>query len=149
VTVKDQDSYKLLSTHFNVGNGYKISTATLIEALENMYGTLDSSYTINITYSSKYGYPSSTEFTLNMNGERGTHIIYNIINNTEGNVQINITVQDAVTGAIIPDANIQITGDITKNTVSGIITNDTLTAGDHTITVKFPETETIRHPKQQ
>ena len=64
-------------------------------------------------------------------------------------MQINITVQDAVTGAIIPDANIQITGDITKNTVSGIITNDTLTAGDHTITVKFPETETIRHPKQQ
>ncbi|MBQ9025584.1 MAG: DUF745 domain-containing protein, partial [Methanobrevibacter sp.] len=144
VTVKDQDSYKLLSTHYNVGNGNKLSTETLVDALESMYGTLNSSYTINITYSSEYAYPSSTEFILNVNDERNTNIIYNIINNTEGNLQINITVLDGVTNTQIPDANIQITGDITKNTTSGIITDDTLTSGDYTITVQFPKTENYK-----
>ncbi|MBO6111221.1 MAG: hypothetical protein J6P12_10255, partial [Methanobrevibacter sp.] len=86
ITVKDQDSYKLISTYYNVRNGSEISTATLAEALKNIYGTLDSSYTINITYSSEYGYPSSTEFILNVDNERNTDIIYDIINNTEGNL---------------------------------------------------------------
>ena len=140
VTVKDADSYRLLSVFYNVANGYKMSTSALAEALENMYGTLGSSYVINLTYSSEYGYPSSTEFTLNINDEKSTRIIYDVINSTEGNLQINITVVEAVTGALIPGAAIQITGDIIKNTISGIITDDTLTAGDHTITVTFPET---------
>ena len=139
MTVKDQDSYRPLSIYYNVGNGYKISLATLADALENMYGTLDPSYTINLTYFSKYGYPSSTEFTLNINDERSTNIIYNTINNTEGNLQINITVQEAATNTPIPGANIQITGDITKNTTRGIITDDTLTAGEYTITVRLPK----------
>ena len=139
VTVKDQDSYRPLSIYYNVGNGYKISLATLADALENMYSTLDSSYTINMTYFSKYGHPSSTEFTLNINDERSTNIIYNTINNTEGNLQINITVQEAATNTPIPGANIQITGDITKNTTRGIITDDTLTAGEYTITVRLPK----------
>ena len=39
VTVKDQDTYKLLSTYYNVGNGYKISQEALVEALENIWYT--------------------------------------------------------------------------------------------------------------
>jgi len=42
-------------------------------------------------------------------------------------VQINITLQDAIYKTPITDANIQITGDITQNTTTGIITDNTLT----------------------
>jgi len=144
ITVKEDNEYKPISTYYNVADGYKISTNSIIETLENMYNTLDTSYTINITYSSQYTYPSSTEFTININNKKSTNIVYNIINNTEGNLQINITVQETITQTPIQDANIQITGDITSNTTSGIITDDTLTTGEHTITVQFSETENYK-----
>ena len=41
----------------------------------------------------------------------------------------------------IPDADIQITGDININTTSGIITDNTLSPGNHIIIVQYPETE--------
>ena len=68
---------------------------------------------------------------------RTTDIIYNIINNTEGNVQINITVIDAENQEILPDSSIKVTGDITADTTSGILTDTTLTPGDYTINVQY------------
>ena len=141
ITVKDQDEYKLLSAYNNIGNNYQLPTESLIYALKNLYNPLSDSYTINITYSSECTNPSSTEFTLNINKQKNTTIVYNILNNTEGNVQINITVQDAVYKTPIADASIQITGDINTDTTSGILTDNTLTPGDYTINVEYPETE--------
>jgi len=63
-----------------------------------------------------------------------------IINNTEGNVQINITVIDTIYNSPIPDAKIEITGVITENTTSGVLTNNTIPQGDYTINVRFNET---------
>ena len=73
---------------------------------------------------------------------RTTDIIYNIINNTEGNVQINITVIDAENQEILPDSSIKVTGDITADTTSGILTDTTLTPGDYTINVQYLGNET-------
>ncbi|MBE6489149.1 MAG: hypothetical protein E7Z86_10605, partial [Methanosphaera stadtmanae] len=141
ITVKDQDEYKLLSAYNNIGNNYQLPTESLIYALKNLYNPLSDSYTINITYSSECTNPSSTEFTLNINKQKNTTIVYNILNNTEGNVQINITVQDAIDKIPIQDANIKITGDITKNTTTGIIKDNTLTSGEYKITVQYPQTD--------
>jgi len=141
ITVKDQDEYKLLSAYYNIGNNYQLPTELLASTLKNLYNPLSDSYTINLTYSSDYANPSSTEFTLNITKQRNTTITYDILNNTEKNVQINITVQDAVYKTPIADATIQITGDINTDTTSGILTDNTLTPGDYTINVKYPETE--------
>ena len=141
ITVKNDDEYKQLFTYYNIGDGYELPTESLASALENLYNSLSDSYTINIIYSSDCANPSSTEFTLNINKQRNTTIVYDILNNTEGNVQINITVQDAVYKTPIADATIQITGDINTDTTSGILTDNTLTPGDYTINVKYPETE--------
>ena len=140
VTVKDKDEYKKLSSYSNVGNGYQLSTDALVEALQNIYPTLNQSYMINVTYSSEYTIPSSTEFTLNIIQKRNTTITHNILNNTEGNVQINITVLDAIYKTPIPEAHIKISGALTNETNAGIITDNTLTAGQYNITVNFDET---------
>ena len=141
ITVKDQDEYKLLSAYYNIGNNYQLPTESLASTLKNLYNPLSDSYTINVTYNSDYTNPSSTEFTLNITKQRNTTIAYDIINNTEKNVQINITVQDSIYKTPIADATIQITGDINTDTTSGILTDNTLTPGDYTINVKYPETE--------
>ena len=141
ITVKDQDEYKELSSYSNVGNGYQLSTDALVEALENNYPTLNQSYVINVTYSSEYTNPSSTNFTLNIIKKRNTTIGYEIINNTEGNVQINITVLDAIYKTPISDAIIQLTGALTNETTTGIITDNTLTPGKYNITVTYNGTE--------
>jgi len=141
ITVKDHDEYKILSAYYNIGDNYQLQTESLVSALENLYNPLNDSYTINVTYINECTNSSSTEFTLNINRQRNTTIIYDILNNTEGNVQINITVQDTIYQTPITDANIQITGDITQNTTTGIITDNTLTPGEYTINVKYPETE--------
>ena len=141
ITVKNDDEYKQLFTYYNIGDGYELPTESLASALENLYNSLSDSYTINIIYSSDCANPSSTEFTLNINKQRNTTIVYDILNNTEGNVQINITVQDAVYKTPIADATIQITGDINTDTTSGILTDNTLTPGDYTITVQYSETD--------
>jgi len=141
ITIKDQDEYKQLFTYYNIGDGYELPTESLANALKNLYNPLSDSYTINVTYSSDCANPSSTEFTLNINKQRNTTIVYDILNNTEGNVQINITVQDAVYKTPIADATIQITGDINTDTTSGILTDNTLTPGDYTITVQYSETD--------
>ncbi|AWX32008.1 Ig-like domain repeat protein [Methanosphaera sp. BMS] len=72
---------------------------------------------------------------------KSTIITYNIINNTEGNVQINITVQDDVYKTPITDALINITGAINRTATAGVITDTTLTPGDYTINVEFAETD--------
>jgi len=135
--------YKLLAVFDNVNDGYTLSTETIAQLLENYYGNLDSSYVIGLYYVSynQYSNPKLTHITLNINKQRNTTIVYDILNNTEGNVQINITVQDAVYKTPIADATIQITGDINTDTTSGILTDNTLTPGDYTINVKYPETE--------
>ncbi|WP_162685743.1 hypothetical protein [Methanosphaera sp. BMS] len=142
-SIKEDDNYNELLTIYNVADGYEFSTESIIQALKNMYSSLDDSYTINLTYTSNNEYiaPSSTEFTLNIIKQRNTTITYDIINNTEGNVQINITVLDKIYNTPIPDATISITGDITKKTTHGIITDDTLTIGEHTINVEYEENE--------
>ncbi|WP_323737527.1 hypothetical protein PXD04_11475 (plasmid) [Methanosphaera sp. ISO3-F5] len=140
-TIFYQDEYKLLSAYYNIGNNYQLPTESLASTLKNLYNPLSDSYTINVTYSSDCANPSSTEFTLNITKQRNTTIAYDIINNTEKNVQINITVQDSIYKTPIADATIQITGDINTDTTSGILTDNTLTPGDYTINVKYPETE--------
>ena len=75
---------------------------------------------------------------------RNTDIIYNIINNTEGNVQINITVVDKESQEILEDSSIKVTGDITTDTTSGILTDTTLTPGDYTINVQYLGDESHR-----
>ncbi|WP_323736051.1 hypothetical protein PXD04_09210 [Methanosphaera sp. ISO3-F5] len=141
ITIKDQDEYKQLFTYYNIGDGYELPTESLASALKNLYNPLNDSYLINVTYSSDCTNPSSTEFTLNITKQRNTTIVYDIINNTQGNVQINVTVQDAIYKTPIADANIKITGDIKQNTTSGIITDNTLTPGEYQITVQYPETD--------
>ncbi|MBQ6444659.1 MAG: Ig-like domain repeat protein [Methanosphaera sp.] len=141
ISVKDKEEYITLSSYYDVINGYQLSTEALVIALENLYDTLDSNYTINITYSNSHVTPSSTEFTLIIINQRNTTITYEIINNTPGNVEINITVIDLMFNTPIPDADIQITGDININTTSGIITDNTLSPGNHIIIVQYPETE--------
>ena len=135
--------YKLLAVFDNVNDGYTLSTETIAQLLENYYGNLDSSYVIGLYYVSysQYSNPKLTRITLNINKQRNTTIVYDILNNTEGNVQINITVQDAIYKTPINDANIKITGDIKQNTTSGILTDNTLTPGEYKITVQYPETD--------
>ncbi|MDO5826088.1 MAG: hypothetical protein Q4Q22_06890, partial [Methanosphaera sp.] len=142
VYVKGGEYTKVL-TYYNVKDKYKISTEALKNALENIYTDLDSSYTINITYNSNSDIvnPSSTEFTLNIIKQRNTSIIYDILNNTEGNVQINITVIDTVYNTAVPDSQIEVAGNITKTTTSGVLTDNTLTSGDYTINVKYSQTD--------
>ena len=145
ITIKDQDNnYRHISTYYNVADGYKISTNLIKDTIENMYDTLESSYTIRIVYCSEYTNPSSTEFTLNISKQRNTIITYDILNNTKGNVQIKIIVLDQINYTPIPDANIQITGDITQNTTSGVIRDNLLKPGNHTITIQYPETENYK-----
>ncbi|RAP43657.1 MAG: hypothetical protein BZ136_09460 [Methanosphaera sp. rholeuAM74] len=55
-------------------------------------------------------------------------------------MQINITAIDAVNGLSIPNSIIEVTGDITTNTTSGILTDNLLTTGNYKIYVKFNET---------
>ena len=141
ITIKDQDEYKQLFTYYNIGDGYELPTESLASALKNLYNPLSDSYTINVTYNSDCANPSSTEFTLNITKQRNTTIVFDILNNTKGNVQINITVLDSVYQSPIADASIQITGDINTDTTSGILTDNTLTPGDYTINVEYPETE--------
>ena len=128
----DEKNTKLLS-YYNVKDGFQIPVEALIGALKNIYEDLDSKYTINVTYNSNSIYvdTSSTEFTLNIIKQRNTTIIYDILNNTEGNVQINITIIDAVNHSIIEYSDISITGDINKNTTSGVLVDNTLTAEDY------------------
>jgi len=135
--------YKLLAVFDNVNDGYTLSTETIAQLLENYYGNLDSSYVIGLYYVSysQYSNPKLTRITLNINKQRNTTIVYDILNNTEGNVQINITVQDSIYKTSIQDANIKITGDINQNTTCGIITDTTLTPGEYQITVQYPETD--------
>ena len=147
ITVKEDNEYKQLFTYYNIGDGYELPTESLASTLENLYNPLSDSYTINIIYSSDYANPSSTEFTLNIIRQRNTTITYDIINNTEGNVQINITVLDTVYQTPIKDANIKITGDINTDTTTGVLTNTTITPGDYTITVQYPETSDYKESK--
>ena len=84
VAVKDQDEYKKLFIGFNVEDGYNLSSQRLVEELENLYKNLNSSYVINITYSSEFTYPSSTEFTLNINKQRNTTITIDPIQSSVG-----------------------------------------------------------------
>ena len=79
--------------------------------------------------------------TLNIIKQRNTSIVYKIINNTEGNVQINISVVDSVYNTLIEDAQIEVTGDITTTTTSGILIDTTLVPGEYTITIDYPETD--------
>ena len=144
ISVKKGDKYQKLLNYHNVKDGYTFTTETLKEALENLYDNLDQSYIINITYTSNCAAPSSTEFTLNIIQKRNTSIIYDIINNTEGNVQINITLTDTVSKTPINSATIKITGDITQTTTSGIITDTTLSPGSYTINVLYDETESYK-----
>jgi len=142
IRVKDGDKYQELIICNNVKDGYTFSTETLKEALENLYADeLGDSYTINVTYTGEYALPSSTEFMLNIIKQRNTSILYDIINNTEGNVQINITVLDDIYRTPVPDAAIKITGDIQQETTSGVITDTTLCPDDYTITVKYEEND--------
>ena len=140
--VKEGDDYILLSIYPNVKDRKLLSTNTLAVALEDIYDNLDSSYVINLTYTSNFVYvtPSSTEFTFNVIKQRNTSIIYDIINNTEKNVQINITVIDAQNHSQIEEAVIEVTGAITSSMTSGILTDTALTPGNYTIDVKFNET---------
>ncbi|RAP49580.1 MAG: hypothetical protein BZ138_07520, partial [Methanosphaera sp. rholeuAM270] len=143
ITVKDEKGkYVPLSTYSNVVNGSEISTDMIAEALGNIYADLNDSYMINLTYASNnpYVHISSTEFKLNIVKQRNTTIIYDIINNTEGNVQINIIVMDKVNKSPIPDSRIEVTGDITTNTTSGILLDTTLAPGNHKINARFNET---------
>ena len=140
IQIKEDNTYKDLLTYPNVYDGYTLTTDTIIDALKNVYTNLEDTYTINITYNNSYVNPSSTEFTLNITKQRNTTITYDIINNTEGNVQINITVLDAVYNTPINDATINITGDINQNTTTGIITDNTLTTGNHNIKIQYQET---------
>ena len=99
--MKNGSEYIELLNYHNVKGVYNLSTAALAEALENIYDPLESQYTINVTYTEgDYVIPSSTNFTLNIIKQRNTSIIYDIINNTEGNVQINLTVIDAVNHSV-------------------------------------------------
>ena len=126
----------------NLNAKYVVSTETMAQLLKNYYGNLDSTYTIGAEYVSynQYSNPKLTTFTLNINKQRNTTIVYDILN-TEGNVQINITVQDAIYQMPINDASIEITGDINQNTTSGVLTDNTLTPGEYTITVQYQETD--------
>ncbi len=140
ITVNDGDNIIELLNYQNVKDGYKISTDALFDVLQNNFEDLNSSYTLNVSFDSDILHPSSTTFTLNIIEQRNTTIQYDIINNTEGNVQINITVLDQIYNTPITDAQIQITGDITQNTTTGIITDNTLTPGSYTINIKYDET---------
>ena len=142
IQIKEDNTYKELLGYHNVHDGYTLTTDTIIDALKNIYTNLEDTYTINITYNSTNSYvnPSSTEFTLNITKQRNTTITYDILNNTEGNVQINITVLDTVYNTPINDATINITGDINQNTTTGIITDNTLTTGNHNIKIQYQET---------
>ena len=143
-SVKDDDTgYVELLSYHNVKEGYTLTTDTLAQALENNYKNLNKSYVINVTYRSNNPnvITNSTSFTLNITKQRNTSIKYDIINNTEGNVQINLTVTDTVNHSVIKDAEIKVTGDINKITTNGILTDNTLTPGTHTINIKFNENE--------
>ena len=140
VSVKDGDEYTELLTCHNVKDGYTIQTATLAEALANIYDDLDPSYTINVTYYSDYTNPSSTEFALNIIKQRNTSITYDILNNTERNVQINITVTDTAYQSPIANAPIEVTGAINTNTTSGVLKDNKLTPGNYKINVYYDDT---------
>ncbi|RAP45669.1 MAG: hypothetical protein BZ135_05200 [Methanosphaera sp. rholeuAM6] len=140
VSVKDGDEYIELLTCHNVKDGYTIQTATLAEALENIYDNLDSSYTINVTYYSDCANPSSTEFTLNIIKQRNTSIIYDILNNTEKNVKINITVTDTAYQSPIANTPIEVTGAINTNTTSGVLEDNKLSQGNYKINVYYDDT---------
>jgi len=140
VSVKDGSDYIELSTYHNIKEEYNLSTTAIMEALENIYDTLSDSYTINVTYTSDNVNYTSTEFTLNIIKQRNTTITYDIINSTEGKLQINITVLDSIYQTPINDAYIKVTGDINTETTTGILTNTTITPGNYTINVEFPET---------
>ncbi|MBE6494341.1 MAG: hypothetical protein E7Z84_07020, partial [Methanosphaera stadtmanae] len=141
--VKDENGFKILSSYYNIGNSYVLSVDALIDGLKNIYSTLNDSYSINVTYTSNNDYvnPSSTNFTLNIIKQRNTTIVYNILDNTEENVKINITVLDSIYNTPILDAPIQITGDITQNTTAGIIADNTLTPGEYTININYQGTD--------
>ncbi|WP_323737576.1 hypothetical protein PXD04_11060 (plasmid) [Methanosphaera sp. ISO3-F5] len=81
------------------------------------------------------------ENTLTMIQKASTYIKYEIINNSEGNVQINITVMDPTNNMPVEDALIEISGDINRNISNGLMTDTTLTKGKYTIKAEFNETE--------
>ena len=137
VTVKDQGNYKLLSTYYNVGNGYKISAETLVDELENIYGTLDSSYTINITYSSKYTHPSSTEFKISKLKKVNTPISLDV-QTYENNAKITATVNTDATGIV----KFQITGpekySLYVDVINGhAILEDVLKTGNYNVVATY------------
>ena len=105
ITVKDKDGYKKLSQYTNIENGYKLPIESLLKALENIYTTLNQSYSMNITYYSDYVNPSSTNFTLNLI-KRNTTLTYTILNNTAGNVTITGTVKDKINGSNVNEGTI-------------------------------------------
>jgi len=81
------------------------------------------------------------ENTLTIIQKANTYIKYEIVNNTEGNVQINITVMDPTNNMPVEDALIEISGDINRNISNGLMTDTTLTKGKYTINAEFNETE--------
>ena len=95
---------------------------------------------VTATYNDNENYTGNTASKSITVNKKDTKITYNIINNTQTNTQINITVTNTIDNTPITDANIIITGDITKTTTSGIITETTLTPGDYIIQVEFAET---------
>ena len=96
---------------------------------------------VTATYNDNENYTGSTASKSITVNKKDTKISYNIINNTQANTQLNITVTNTIDNTPITDANIIITGDITKTTTSGIITETTLTPGDYIIQVEFAETD--------
>ena len=96
---------------------------------------------VTATYNDNENYTGNTASKSITVNKKDTKITYNIINNTQTNTQLNITVTNTIDNTPITDANIIITGDITKTTTSGIITETTLTPGDYIIQVEFAETD--------
>ena len=137
ITVKDQGSYKLLSTYFNVKNGYEISTEMIAEALESLYGTLDSSYTINITYSSKYAHSSSTEFKISKLAKLNTPISLDV-QTDENNATITATVNEDATGfvkfKVYGQENYSLYVDVDDGQA---ILEDVLETGNYTVTATY------------
>ena len=140
ISVKDGDQYVKLLSYENVEDGYTFTTGTLKEALENLYDKLDDSYTINVTYTSDYVVPSSTEFTLNIKNYKNTTITINPIHARVGEIT-------SITAKVVDETCASVTGGRVVFKANGVSLKDSygnviyagVSKGTASINYKIPE----------
>ena len=117
ITVKDASKYKQLLNLTNITDGYEIPTESIVNALKNIYDTLDGSYTIKITYSNDCIFSSSTEFALNIIKQANvnlstqttpTHLIVTVKDDKETPINYGTITTNITESNYYPDDNGQV-----------------------------------------